>query len=137
MLCRKLAEKLARKRPSPLLTGKPNVWACGIVRTIGQLNFLGDRSQTPHMKISDISRAFGVGESTASAKTATIRSLLRINQLDTEWMLPSHLEENPLAWLLNVNGFLMDIRNAPREAQEVAFEQGLIPYIPADRTKGE
>ena len=25
------------------------------------------------------------------------------------------------------------IRHAPREAQEVAFEQGLIPYIPADR----
>ena len=27
----------------------------------------------------------------------------------------------------------MDIRQAPREVQEVAFEKGLIPYIPADR----
>jgi len=27
----------------------------------------------------------------------------------------------------------MDIRQAPREAQVVAYEMGLIPYIPADR----
>ena len=27
----------------------------------------------------------------------------------------------------------MDIRNAPRELQEVAFENGLIPHVPADR----
>jgi len=39
-LCRKLAEKLARKRPSPLGGGKPTTWACGIVRTIGWVNYL-------------------------------------------------------------------------------------------------
>src|SRR5690606_12136650 len=33
-LCRELAGKLARKRPSPLLSGRPEGWACGIVRTI-------------------------------------------------------------------------------------------------------
>ena len=43
------------------------------------------------------------------------------------------LEDNPLVWMLKVNGLLMDIRTAPREAQEVAFQKGLIPYIPADR----
>jgi len=39
--------------------------------------------------------------------------------------------------MLEVNGFLMDIRSAPRELQEVAFEKGLIPYIPADRSISE
>lgn len=34
-LCRSLTEKLARKRPSPLVSGRPNTWASGIVRTIG------------------------------------------------------------------------------------------------------
>ena len=29
LLCRRLAEKLARKRPSPLLGGKPETWASG------------------------------------------------------------------------------------------------------------
>ncbi len=132
-LCRKLAEKLSRKRLSPLLSGKPNAWAAGIVRTIGMLNFLGDRSQKPHMKMTDIDKAFGVGESTASAKSSAIRRLLRINQLDPEWTLPSRMDKNPLIWMLSVNGFMMDIRHAPREAQEIAFEQGLIPYIPVDR----
>ena len=44
-------------------------------------------------------------------------------------------EDNPLVWLLEVNGFLMDIRAAPREAQVVAYQKGLIPWIPADRPK--
>ncbi len=39
-MCRKLAGALARKRPSPLPSGKPETWACGIVRTIGWVNYL-------------------------------------------------------------------------------------------------
>jgi hypothetical protein len=35
--------------------------------------------------------------------------------------------------MLEVNGLMMDIRQAPREVQEIAFQKGLIPYIPADR----
>jgi hypothetical protein len=38
-----------------------------------------------------------------------------------------------MIWMLEVNGFITDIRRCPREAQEVAFEKGLIPYIPADQ----
>jgi hypothetical protein len=53
----------------------------------------------------------------------------------SEWTVPSKLDENPTAWMLEVNGFLMDIRHAPRELQEIAFEKGLIPYIPADRAE--
>ena len=59
--------------------------------------------------------------------------MLGMHQLDPDWSLPSRLEENPLVWMLKVNGFMMDIRSAPREAQEVAFKKGLIPYIPVDR----
>lgn len=135
VLCRKLAEKLARKPSSPLLSGKPNTWACAIVRTIGMINFLGDRSRKPYIKIADISKAFAVGESTASAKSAIIRNLLQISHLDHEWTLPSRMANSPLIWLLSVNGLMMDIRDAPREAQQVAFEKGLIPYIPADRAE--
>ena len=52
-LCHKLTEKLARKRPSPLVSGTPNTWACGIIRTIGWVNFLDDSSQSFHMKLTD------------------------------------------------------------------------------------
>src|SRR5271154_532380 len=63
VLCRRLTEKLARKRPSPLVSGKPNTWACGIVRTIGWVNFLDDKARKPHMKLTAIDKAFGVAES--------------------------------------------------------------------------
>jgi hypothetical protein len=137
VLCRKLADKLARKRPSPLLHGKPETWASGIVRTIGWVNFLGDPSQTPHMKMTDIDEGFGVSQASGSAKSKAIRDLLRMSPFDPEWSLPSRMEDNPLVWMLNVNGLLMDIRHAPREVQEIAFQKGLIPYIPADRQQQE
>src|SRR5579862_6179674 len=77
-VCRKLADKLARKRPSPLLSGKPNTWASGIVRTVGWVNFLHDKSQTPHMRLSDIDAGFGISESSGAAKLAAIRKMLNI-----------------------------------------------------------
>jgi len=132
-LCRKLATALARKRPSPLLQGRLETWACGIVRTIGWVNYLDDRSQKPHLKLPFIDRAFGVAESTGQGKSKAIRTMFKIRNFDPKWTLPSRMDENPLVWMLEVNGFLMDIRSAPREVQEVAFEKGLIPYIPADR----
>lgn len=132
-LCRSLAEKLARKRPSPLLKGQANAWASGIVRTIGWANFLSDPSQKPHMKMTEVDEAFGVSPATGAAKGKAIRDLLKIRDFDHHWTLPSRLDDNPLVWMLSVNGFLMDIRQAPREAQEAAYQKGLIPYIPADR----
>ena len=129
-LCRKLAEKLARKRPSPLVGGKPQTWACGIVRTIGWVNFLDDRSQTPHMKLTAIDKAFGVGESTGQGKSMLIRKTLKIRPMDPEWSLRSRIERNPTAWMIQVNGFHVDARFLKREIQEEALRKGLIPYIP-------
>ena len=134
-LCRKLATALARKRPSPLLQGKLETWACGIVRTIGRVNFLDDSSRTPHLKLPFIDRAFGVAESTGQGKSQLIRKMFKIHQFDHRWTLPSLMDDNPLIWMLEVNGLLMDIRDAPREAQEIAYEKGMIPYIPADRAE--
>jgi len=59
--------------------------------------------------------------------------MFKIRNFDPRWTLPSKMDENPMVWMLEVNGFLMDIRNAPRELQEVAFAKGLIPYVPEDR----
>lgn len=129
-LCRRLTEKLARKRPSPLVSGKPQTWACGIVRTIGWVNFLDDRSQTPHMKLTAIDKAFGVGESTGQGKSMLIRKMLKIRPMDPEWSLRSRIAHNPMAWMIQVNGFLVDARFLKREIQEEALRKGLIPYIP-------
>jgi hypothetical protein len=47
--------------------------------------------------------------------------------------LPSRLDSNPMVWMLQVNGMIVDIRHMLREVQVEAFERGMIPYIPADR----
>jgi len=136
VLCRKLAEKLGRKRPSPLLQGSPNAWASGIVRAVGGVNFLHDKSQTPYMRSTDIDHYLGTSPSSGAAKLAAIRKMFKMYQLDPNWTLPSRLEDNPMVWMLQVNGFMVDVRHAPREVQEIAFKKGLIPYIPADRQRG-
>ena len=75
-LCRRLTEKLGRKRPSPLLHGSPNAWASGIVRAIGGVNFLHDKSQTPYMRSTDIDHYLGTSPSSGAAKLAAIRKML-------------------------------------------------------------
>ena len=129
-LCRKLAGALARKRPSPLPSGKPETWACGIVRTIGWVNFLDDPSRRPHLKLTAIDKAFGVAESTGQGKSKAIRTMLKIRPFNPQWTLPSRMDENPRAWMIEVNGFVVDARHLKREFQEEAFRKGLIPYIP-------
>jgi hypothetical protein len=131
-LSRKLAAALSRKRPSPLASGRSRSWACGIVYALGQVNFLFDRSQTPYVSAQDLVALFGVSQQTAGNKAKQIRDLLNISQLDWAWMLPSRRDEAPMAWMISVNGFIVDARHIPREIQEIAFEKGLIPYVPGE-----
>lgn len=129
-LIRYAVAALCRKRPSPLEKGKANSWACGIVHAIGMVNFVFDNSQTPYISASNLYQAFGIGQSTGQSKSKVIRDVLGMDQLDPDWTLPSRLDNNPMVWMLSVNGVIVDIRSMPREAQEMAFEKGLIPYIP-------
>lgn len=130
LMCRRLAGVLARKRPSPLVNGTAAAWAAGIVRTIGWVNFLDDKSQKPHMKMAEVDRAFGVSPATGQGRSKAIRDMLKIRSFDTEWTLPSRVEDNPMVWMIQVNGLLVDARWMPREIQEEAVRKGLIPYLP-------
>lgn len=129
-LCRRMLSTLARKRPSPLVNGTAAAWACGIVRTIGWVNFLDDKEQQPHMKMAEVDKAFGVSSGTGQAKSKFIRDTLKIRSFDVDWSLQSRIGQNPMAWLIEVNGMIMDARYLPREVQEIALEKGLIPYLP-------
>ncbi|MGE0085025.1 MAG: DUF6398 domain-containing protein [Desulfococcaceae bacterium] len=134
-IIRYAAAALCRKRTSPLAKGRANAWACGITHAIGMVNFLYDRSQEPSMNASELYEAYGVSRSTGQSKSKIVRDLLKMSQLDLTWCLPSRLDDNPLTWLIMVNGLIADARQMPREVQETAFEKGFIPYIPDDRAK--
>jgi len=129
-LSRELTATLCRKRPSPLARGKATTWACGIIHALGMVNFLFDSSQPPHIAASQIWGAFDLSSSTMQAKSKQIRDLLGMHPMDPDWSTPSMVDKNPLIWMLEVNGLIIDVRHAPREIQEIAYHKGLIPYIP-------
>ncbi len=129
-VCRELAAALCSAQPSPVIRGRADSWACGIVYAIGSVNFLFDKSQTPHLKASELCALFGASTATGGNKATEIRRLFDMGPLDTEWCLPSRLADNPLAWLITVNGLPRDARYVPREVQEEALRLGLIPFLP-------
>lgn len=126
---------LARKRPSPLSSGKESVWAAAAVHAVGRVNYLDDPAQTPHCKPKLIYAFFGIAESTGQNKSKAIRDALKMGPFAHEWTLPSRLADNPTVWILQVNGLMIDIRTAPLELQRLAYEKGLIPFIPAEQTE--
>lgn len=130
---------LARKRPSPLLTGREPSWCAGVVHAIGSANFLFDPSQTPHCTPKTIWEAFGVSASTAQSHSKKVRDLLGIHPFAPNWCLPSLLEHASIPWMLEVDGFVQDVRTLPLEIQVEAFAKGLIPYVPAlrDQSPGQ
>ena len=132
-LTRQATAALCRKRPSPLATGPLKTWACGIVYALGSVNFLFDKSQTPTMRAVDLCAGFGVSQSTGSAKAKVVRDALGMGQMDPQWYRPSKMEDNPLAWMIMVDGFVVDVRHMSRAVQEMAYEKGLIPSIPGEK----
>ena len=135
VIAQHMTAALCRTNPSPLASGLPRTWACGIIYVIGQINFLTDPSTRPYMPTADLCSLFGVGQSTVSAKARLISNILDTSRMNPEWSLPSMLDRNPLVWIVEVNGWLVDLRDMPRNVQQIAFEQGMIPYIPADQEK--
>jgi hypothetical protein len=130
---RMMTAALGRKRPSPLISGQPHTWAAGIVYALGRVNFLTDQSSHPHMTTADLCTVFGVSESTVHNKARAIENALTIGPLDLQWTLPSLAEKNPLTWMAEIDGLIVDLRSMPREIQEIAFAKGMIPHIPTDR----
>jgi hypothetical protein len=45
------------------------------------------------------------------------------------------MEDNPMAWMIMVNGFVVDVRSMPRDVQEAAYAKGLIPYLPGSKPR--
>lgn len=134
-LARQATAALCRKRPPPLERGHANTWACGIVYALGFVNFLFDKSQELYISAADLCAAFGVAKSTGYAKSKVVRDILHMTQMDPNWYLPSKMDENVMAWMIMVNGFIVDARTMPREVQEIACSKGLIPYIPGERER--
>jgi len=132
-LCRQLVARLARKRPSPLVRGDARIWAAGAIYAVGQVNFLFDRSQQPHLSADQLAAHLGVVKTTMANKAALINRTLQLGVFEPTLTRTAMLEQHPLAWLVEVNGFLVDARMLPAELQDDARRRGLIPDLEARR----
>ena len=132
-LCRRMVARLARKRPTPLVRGNVAVWAAGVVYAVARLNFGFDRSQAVWTSADGIAAGFGVAKSTASAKATQIEKLLELGVFEPEFLRADVVGDHPLAWLVEVDGILVDARLLPVELQRLAREHGLIACVPPVR----
>ena len=88
-------------------------------------------------EITAITRAFclasllGVKQTTMANKGRLIMDTVRISLLDPEYCRRDLLDHNPLVWMLEVDGLIVDARWLPEAVQVQAWQRGLIPYVPA------
>ena len=80
------------------------------------------------MTTAQLCAAFEIGESTVHAKARIIERALGTQPFDPQWTLPSLAEKNPLVWMAEVNGLLVDLRDMPREVQEIAWSLACIAH---------
>ncbi len=129
-LSQEIIDLLGGIDPSPLLRGKGTIWAAGIIYALGYVNFLFDKTTKPYISADELCTVLGVKKSTAYNKSVYIRETFGMIQFDPLWCLPSLKDQNPLIWMLEINGLAVDARYISREMQEIAYQKGLIPYIP-------
>lgn len=124
---------LCRKRPSPLISGRANTWAAGILHALGTNNFLFDKNSRPYISYTNFAEILNLSKSTIRTKSKQIRDLIEIHRFDHHWCLPSQLKHNSQAWMIMFNGFIVDARKLAPEIQEAAYKKGLIPYVYASQ----
>ena len=123
----RLLAKLARKRPSPLARGERRVWAAAVLYTVGSINFLFDPSQSPHLRSDVLATATGVAKSTMANKSTLIGRTLQLGPLVPELCRRELLAPHPYAWLVEIDGFILDVRALPQPLQDEARRRGLVP----------
>jgi hypothetical protein len=125
--------RLARKRPSPLTRGDVRIWAAGAIYAVGQVNFLFDRTQTPHMTAKQLADALGVVQTTMANKAGIINRLLDVGIFEPDLTRAAMIEQHPMAWLVEVDGFIIGARTLPTELHDEARRRGLISDLHAQR----
>ena len=101
-----------------------------MIYTIGGLSFLFDRTQHPHLSSDDLSALAGVPKSTMANKAKVLRDTLKLGHFSFEFQRREIIEHNPAAWLVMLDGLLIDARTMPPELQAEARRRGLIPGLP-------
>jgi hypothetical protein len=106
-LCKKLIDKMARKRSVPFFSGRVQIWAAAILYALGSINFLFDKSFLPHATPDTLCNHFQVSKRTVTQKAKLIRDMFKLEYFDPEFSTERMMKNNPLARLTLVDGLLV------------------------------
>ena len=122
-LAEEVIGKLSRKRPSPLLRGKEEIWAAGVIHAIGHVNFLYDKSFEPYVSFDEVNEFFGTKKSSVGNKAAEIRKMLKMNRMTNfDFMTDDRKDNHPLYNLVMVDGLFVPLTVLPEEYQKMVKE---------------
>lgn len=122
-LVEKIIGKLSRKRPSPLLRGKEEIWAAGIVHAAGQVNFLYDKSFQPFITFDELNEYFDTKKSSVGNKAAEIRKMFKMDSFSNfEFMIGRIKEDHPMLNMVMVDGYFVPLSAIPEEYQQMVRE---------------
>jgi len=122
--CREVTAALARKRTSPLVSGRAETWACAVALAVGRVNFIFDSSMTQRISRKELCKHFGISPSAGAAKDAFITETLRIGETDPKWTVPSRMEAPPRKSLILHREFRQMGRQLMRAISQGAFRNG-------------
>ena len=118
ILCRKLIDKMSRKRQVPFLSGKLEIWAAAEVYALGQINFLFDKSFEPYVSATDLCNYFGTSQSTTSQKAKIIRDMFKMRYFDEEFSTERMQKENPLNEFVMIDGLIVPVSTVMKVFEE-------------------
>lgn len=122
-LAEKVIGKLKRKRPSPLLSGREEIWAAGIVHALGHVNFLYDKSFEPYITFDELNDFFGTKKGSVTGKSAEIREILKMNRMTNfDYMTKDRKEDHPVYNMVTVDGYFVHISSLPEDIQKIIKE---------------
>jgi hypothetical protein len=81
------------------------------------------------MTADQLARALGVVKTTMANKAGLINRTLTIGAFEPELTRSAMIAQHPMAWLVMVDGFVVDARTRPPDLQDEARRRGLIPAI--------
>jgi hypothetical protein len=118
VLCRKLIEKMSRKRQVPFISGRLDIWAAAVVYALGQINFLFDKSFEPYVSATDLCNYFGTSQSTTSQKAKIIRDMFKMRYFDEEFSTERMQKKNPLNEFVMIDGLIVPVSTVMKVFEE-------------------
>ena len=85
------------------------------------------------MTNEELAAAVAVKKTTMANKAGLINRILDLSVFEADLTRIEVLERHPLAWLVEVDGFILDARSLPPDLLAEARRRGLVPDLEALR----